>query len=152
MITDMKTTFLIDELFEGVLIPLRQLLSRVVTCEPYCCSMRNLTVRGQVPFSLDVATFEKLTNYMDLGFIISHQELMAFAESDIEIQDGTFNFYRVITECIDGSPYLELHCLDSSFWEIVTDSEELIRILKDRGFVEREACPTPDSPPATPRG
>lgn len=123
------TTFVIRELHNGVLVPLKDVVQRLprVVATTWC--FRHIQVHVGWPFGLTVHEFERLTRERADGYCVTDDAMRAFLEAEIQVVDGEID---AIAE--DGTRLFTLENEDSSQWEIHTENPALIAAMQRRGF------------------
>jgi hypothetical protein len=119
--------FEVKSLNGGVLITLREVVRRLGDPVAAYWSLKDIAFISRFPLDGDVFEFEERTRSPQ-GVIMSQEEFMNFISLDFQLADGTVYGFG----CEPDGGFLEVSCVDSSFWEIDTDSAHILKLLKSR--------------------
>jgi hypothetical protein len=132
-------TFVVRELEGDVLLSLSSLRGRLPLPRELDWVFHNVQlnpVGSRIqPFGLNIPEFERLTHAPE-GYRATQWEFDEFLGLDIQFIDGRIACYSSEEP---HRPLLTLECVDSSQWEISTQSREMSRKLVEVGFRENPA-------------
>ena len=128
--------FVVDELENGVLLSLPSLRRRLPLSRDLDWVFHNIAlhpVGSRIqPFGLLIPEFERLTHAPE-GYRATQREFDKFLGLDIQLIDGKIACYSSEER---HRPLLTVECVDSTLWEISTQSTEMARKLVEAGFRE----------------
>lgn len=117
--------FTISDLEGGILISLREVIQRLGVPVAAYWSLKDINFISRFPLEGDVFEFEKRSRSSH-GVIMTQDEFIKFIDLDFQLADGMVE----AADCKPDGDFLKITCVDSSYWEIETNAEGLLKILK----------------------
>lgn len=124
-----------DKINGSALISLPGLLGLMPRLPVVVWAFRQVSdIRYPLPFGIDVNVFEKLTQSLSRGFMVRSDDFDQFLKADFQLVDGSIDAYSAMN--LD-EPIFTLECIDSSYWEIATNSQKVAELFEGVGLRRR---------------
>ncbi len=121
------TMVTIDEIRNGTLIPLRDILIRLPISRAVRVRLRDFRMHVGHPLGMPLQEFENRSSSPD-GIVLTQEEFGAFAASDMQIVDGLIEL-----EIQSGgkTEKLLVECVDATLWELSSESDGVMALIAE---------------------
>jgi len=118
----------IDEFRNGVLIPLREVVSRLPVSRTVGIRLRDFRMHFGNPLGMTLQEFETRSNSIE-GIVLTPEAFCQFASSDMQIIDGSI---ELDIQWGERTEKLMVECVDATMWELSSESDDVMALIAER--------------------
>ena len=117
----------IEEIQNGILIPLRDVVTRLPVSRAVRIRLRDFRMHFGNPLGMTLHEFEVRSNSTE-GIVLTQEEFRQFSSSDMQIIDGSIELEIQWGERIEK---LLVECVDATLWELSSDSDDIMALIAE---------------------
>ncbi len=117
----------IEEIQNGILIPLRDVVTRLPVSRAVRIRLRDFRMHFGNPLGMTLHEFEVRSNSTE-GIVFTREEFRQFASSDIQIIDGSI---ELEIQWGERTEKLLVECVDATLWELSSESDDIMALIAE---------------------
>lgn len=120
-------TLTIEEIRNGILIPLRDVVTRLPVSRAVRIRLRDFRMHFGNPLGMTLHEFESRSNSTE-GIVLTREEFSQFASSDMQIIDGSI---ELEIQWGERTEKLLVECVDATLWELSSESDDVMELIAE---------------------
>ena len=117
----------IEEIQNGILIPLRDVVTRLPVSRAVRIRLRDFRMHFGNPLGMTLHEFEVRSNSTE-GIVLTQEEFRQFSSSDMQIIDGSI---ELEIQWGERTEKLLVECVDATLWELSSESDDIMALIAE---------------------